>query len=285
MNARLISAFLLACAMAASAAPAERKQRADIAPAPPRPGTRFEEQRQVMINGGDYKVTGEAANQSVSLRYCQRVKLTRRVQNAENEDVVVEDFAEDSTFYAATPPPLSEKVGILNQTHLHARKRGGQWLYELQDKKPTELHTAALIKLAWMTSALDAAIVGIGSQPRTTGDTWKLDLPPPRGRVKGQPVLSGYECTLAAVEEIDGADHARILVKGKIDVEQPTYAGASSVSFSGHVLRRLKDKVDVETKLEGTVSYSGPVTALGKAAKLEMNLPFTLLRSQRVLPR
>lgn len=267
-----------------SAAP-ERKVRVELAAAPLRSGTKLEEQRQLLINAGEYQVKAEAGNQSLLLRFFQRVKLTRRLQSAENEDVTVEDFAEDVAFYTAAPPPPNEKAGILNQTHLHARKLKGQWLYELQDQKPTAAHTAALVKLAWMTSALDLASLGIGTQQRTTGETWKTDFPAPRGKNRESVVLSGYECTLESVEEIEGEKHARIKVQGKITLEQPTYKGASEVTFTGHILRRLKDKLDVETKLEGAVQFTGPVTAAGKPATVALKLPYTGLRTVRLVPR
>ncbi|MDZ4288557.1 MAG: hypothetical protein U0984_11395 [Prosthecobacter sp.] len=276
--------WLVLALLLVSAAP-ERKVRAELAPAPLRSGTTLEEQRQLLINAGEYKIQAEAGTQSLSLRSLQRVKLIRRLQSAENEDVKVEDFAEDVAFYGAAPPPPNEKLGILNQTHLHARKLKGQWLYELQEQKPSAEHAAALVKLAWMTSALELAALGIGTQLRTTGETWKTDFPAPRGKNRETAVLSDYQCTLESVEEIQGEKTARIAVQGKITLEQPTYKGASEVTFKGHVLRRLKDKVDVETKLEGNVSFTGPVTAAGKPATVAMKLPYVGLRTLRIVPR
>jgi hypothetical protein len=276
--------WLLLASLLISAAP-ERKTRVELAAAPLRSGTKIEEQRDLLINSGDYKLEGEGANQSLSLRFLQRVKLSRRIQSAENEEVQVEDFAQDVAFYAGMPQPVDMKLGVLNQTKLHARRRQGQWLYELQGQKPTDLQQAALVKLAWMTTALELAAVGIGTQPRMTGETWKTEFPAPRGKARELAVLSGYECTLTGVEEIQGVPHARIAVQGKIKVEQPTYKGTSELTFTGHVLRRLKDKVDVETKVEGVVQFTGPVTAAGKPATLTMKLPCNCVRTLRILDR
>lgn len=281
----ILALGLLSLAGQVMGATVERKTRVDLAPAPLRAGTKVEEHRHLAITAGEYKVSGEAVNQGLALRFLQRVKLTRRIQSAENEDVTVEDFAEDSALYGATPPAVEEKLGPLNQTELRARRRGGQWLYELQKQRPSDLHAAALVKLSWMTTALEVATLGVGNQPRTTGETWKTDIPAPRGRTRGQPILSDYECTLESIEELEGVPHAKIAVRGKIAVEQPTYSGASELTFSGHVVRRLKDKVDVEMKVDGVLKFTGPVTAAGKPAKLDMNLPCTVTRTLRILPR
>jgi len=261
----------------------ERKVRVDIAPLPFRSGTMLLEERVLKINDGENKVESTKGIQSLALRYQQRVNLSRRVQSAENEDVMVEDHAEDMAIYFATPPQINEQPGILARQHLHARKRLGLWLYEPQDRKPDNALNAALLKLSWMSSLLDVVPAGIGTQQRTTGETWKTDFPVPRGRQKGTLILSGYECTLVAVEDVQGVPHARIAVQGTLNVEQPTYAGAGSLAFTGHVLRRLKDRLDVETKLSGSLSFTGPVTEVGGTpATLKLKLPCELHRTLRI---
>ncbi|HYF37805.1 MAG TPA: hypothetical protein VD994_21060, partial [Prosthecobacter sp.] len=89
-----VAAFAMA-GLLISATP-ERRTRADLGAAPLRPGTKVEEQRRLVIDGGGYKVLGDSVDESLTLRLLQRVKLTRRIQSADNEDVTVEDFALDS---------------------------------------------------------------------------------------------------------------------------------------------------------------------------------------------
>ena len=99
-------------------------------------------------------------------------------------------------------------------------------------------------------------------------------------------MLTGYECTLEAVEEIKGEPHARISVRGTLSVEQPTYAGAGSATFTAQILRRLKDRLDVETKVTGIFNFTGPVTAEGgTAATLKLALPYNVRRTLRSEPR
>lgn len=273
-------------AAALHAAPPERKTRVDVANIPLRAGTVLLEERVLEMKEGEYKVESAKGTQSLTARYQQRVNLRRRIQSAENEDVMVEDHAEDLALYFANPPPAEEKPGILVRQHLHARKRLGVWMYEPQDRKPDNTINAALIKLSWLTSLMEVLPVGIGNQQRTTGETWKTDFPPPRGKSKGALVLKDYECTLEAVEEIKGEPHARISVRGTLSVEQPTYAGTGSAIFAAQILRRLKDRLDVETKVAGTFNFTGPVTAEGgTAATLKLALPYNVRRTLRSEPR
>ena len=94
-------------------APPERKAPVDIASTPWRAGTVLLEERVLQMNDGEYKVESAKGIQSLAAMYQQRVNLKRRVQSAENEDVMVEDHAEDLAIYFATPPTLQEKPGIL----------------------------------------------------------------------------------------------------------------------------------------------------------------------------
>jgi len=268
------------------AAPPERKARADIAPAPLRAGTVLLEERVLQMNEGEYKVESAKGAQSLAARYHQRVNLRRRVQGAENEDVMVEDHAEDLAVYFANPPAVAEKPGILVRQHLHARKRLGVWMYEPQDRKPENTLNSALVKLSWLTTLMDLLPAGIGSQQRTVGETWKTEFPAPRGKAKGVPVLTDYDCTLEAVEDVRGEPHARISVRGTLKVEQPTFAGSSSATFTATILRRLKDKLDVETTVNGSFAFTGPVTAEGNTpATLKLILPYTIRRTLRIEPR
>jgi len=267
-------------------APPERKEPLDIASPPWRAGTVLLEERILQMNDGEYTVESAKGIQSLVAMYQQRVNLRRRVQSAENEDVMVEDHAEDLGIYFATPPTLQEKPGILARQHLHARKRQGQWVYETQDRKPDTSLNASLIKLSWLTSLMEMVPAGIGNQKRTIGETWKTDFPAPRGKAKGALILTGYECTLEAVEDVQGTPHARISVRGTLKVEQPTYAGTGSTTFTAQILRRLKDKLDVETKTTGVFQFTGPVTAEGgTAATLKLSMPYTLRRTLRIEPR
>jgi hypothetical protein len=268
------------------AATPERKMRADIAAAPLRAGTVLLEERVLQMNEGEHKVESAKGVQSLAARYHQRVNLRRRVQGAENEDVMVEDHAEDLAVYFANPPAISEKPGILVRQHLHARKRLGVWMYEPQDRKPENTLNSALIKLSWLTTLMDLLPAGIGSQQRNIGETWKTEFPAPRGKVKSVPVLTDYECTLEAVEDVRGESHARISVRGTLKVEQPTFAGSSSATFTATILRRLKDKLDVETTVNGSFGFTGPVTAEENTpATLKLTLPYTIRRTLRIEPR
>lgn len=268
------------------AAPPERKTRANIASAPLRAGTVLLEERVLQMNEGEYKVESAKGVQSLAARYHQRVNLRRRVQGAENEDVMVEDHAEDLAVYFANPPAISEMPGILARQHLHARKRLGVWMYEPQDQKPEPTLNSALVKLSWLTTLMDLLPAGIGREQRIVGDTWKTEFPAPRGKAKGVPVLTDYECTLEAVEDVRGEPHARISVRGTLKVEQPTFAGSSSAIFTATILRRLKDKLDVETTVNGSFAFTGPVTAEGNTpATLKLTLPYTIRRMLRIEPR
>lgn len=264
----------------------ERQARVNIAPAIMRPGTVLLEERALQMNDGEYLVESKTGVQSLEARYHQRVNLRRRVQGTENEDVTVEDYAEDLALYFANPPTIAEKPGILARQHLHARRRLGVWIYEPQDRKPDNSLNSALIKLSWMSTLMDVLPAGIGTQQRTVGDTWKTDFPKPRGKAKGIPILTEYECTLDAVEEVRGELHARISVRGTLKVEQPTFAGSGTTTFTAVILRRLKDGLDVEATVKGRFAFTGPVTAEGQVpATLKLTLPYTIRRTLRIESR
>lgn len=267
-------------------APVRPPAAVSFAVKPLRSGTQLREERQISSTDGQFHFTSSTRNEDAITRYTHRMALVRRIQGTGAEEVEVSDHFEDCAAYSGPPgPPENTQPGTLQTKRLKARQKLGRWSYELIDGKPNDLQKRCMVELGVMTDLLDASTWGIGNQSHKPGESWKPEFRDVRGKARGMLVPRDYEITFSGLEESKGESCARLQVKGSIRLERPVYEGTLDLTFSGSVLRRVSDGLDLETVLTGALDFTGPVTSGGAAGTLKLAVPFKAQRTQRLLPR
>lgn len=267
-------------------APVRPPAAISLAPKPLRSGTQLREERQISSTDGQFHFTSSTRNEDAITRYTHRLALVRRIQGTGAEEVEVSDHGEDCAAYSGPPgPPENTQPGPLQTTRLRARQKLGRWSYELIEKKPNDLQKRCLVELGVMTDLLDASTWGIGSQTRRPGESWKPEFRDVRGKARGMLVPRDYEIAFTGLEEHQGESCALLQVKGSLRLERPVYEGTLDLTFTGSVLRRVSDGLDLETVLTGSLDFTGPVTSGGTAGTLKLAVPFKARRTQKLLPR
>lgn len=249
-----------------------------------RSGTVVREKREIRVERGRSKQTQPNETSDQATRYTNRLNLVRKVGGG-NEDLRVSDLVTEWThFNGLTPPPANEQSSPLANQNLRARKTGARWSYELSQGKPTPEQRQALDQLAMTHTLLDLLPLFIGSEAHKPGDSWKTQVPAPRGRAVGYIVPKDLECQLLDVTSGPEGTLAKIQVQGEVGLERPLdYSAHVDITFSGVVVRRLEDMLDVETKLQGTYLLKGEAEILGVGkAQLEYDYPYTLVRTQKI---
>jgi hypothetical protein len=251
-------------------------------------GTIVRETREIRSENGR-RTTSESSKvlATEGVRYVHRVNLLRRLGGADREQVSVRDSARECVFYLGlVPPPAAETGTPLQSLDLRLRRVSGRWNYELDKGTPTDIQRAALAEFGQLADLVGVVTLCASPQPRAKGETWKVDVPKPPGKGYGYVVPEPLECRLEDVIEGEGGPHARIGVNGKLKLERPLgLNGMVGVTFAGTITRRLSDMLDVETALNGTFSYAGPVMADGKPATTTIEVPWTLTRTQKIEPK
>lgn len=251
---------------------------------PLRSGTVVREKRHILVERGRSKQVNATGNSDVSTRYSQRLNLVHTSGNPGLEQLRVSDFmCEWSHFNGATPPP-NEQPSPLTAKTLRARKTGARWDYDLAQGKPTPEERTTLDQLAMAASLLDQLSVCIGNASHKVGETWKTEIPAPRGKAVGYIVMKNIQCTLVGVEEKPDGPHASITITGQLSIERPMNFGAHvDITFEASLVRRLTDMLDVDTKIKGIYTLKGEANIVGAGkTQLDFEYPYTLLRSLKI---
>jgi hypothetical protein len=269
------------------AAPREEKIVLWKNTAPPS-GTSIREIREIVGENGKRTITQESDTSVNGLRYVHRVNMVRRIVGNDRIQVSVRDNVRECFFYLGnTPPPANPLATPLSAQDLRMRRVSGRWQYELDNAaKPTEPQQFALSELGQFADLLGVLAYCYTRDPRAKGETWKVTPPRPPGKGYGMVETESLECRLEDVVDGEGGQIARIAVAGKLKIERPmNLNGSVAITFAGTIMHRLSDMLDVDTNLTGTFSYTGPVMALGKPAKADIELPWKLTRTQKIEPK
>jgi len=167
---------------------------------------------------------------------------------------VREHSFEETQFAMNGPAPsFQEQLGALNGVTLLARQRGGGWNFELKDRKPVERQNAALLDLQFFANVMEIVPAALGTQTRRPGETWKPQIPAPRGKTYGLPVFKDVEATFGSIEERDDGPYAKLFISGSFTMDRPMNTLSSlEITFGIALTRRLSDMLDVETEIKGT---------------------------------
>lgn len=251
---------------------------------PLRNGTVVREKREILVERGRSRQVSPTETSDVSTRYSQRLNLVHTSGPQGLEDLRVADFmCEWSHFNGPTPPPNEQPSPLTSKT-LRARKTGARWDYDLKQGKPTPEERATLDQLAMAASLLDLLSVCIGNATHKVGETWKTEVPAPRGKAVGYIVLKNIQCTLFAVEDKPDGTHASIAVTGQLSIERPmNFSSHVDITFEASLLRRLTDMLDVDTKIKGIYTLKGEANIVGKGkSQLDFEYPYTLTRTLKI---
>lgn len=154
------------------------------------------------------------------------------------------------------PEPHDELQGLPVLVEFKERK----WQAGLEEGEATPEQTAALDELLEQLRAEpDLAIYG--KEPRKPGETWKVDLKELK-EFCGMSALEGeFSVQFLELKEVAGTSYA--VIKSVFDLKgvAPAKKGEAPLKMAakGEVLSRrsLKDLVDLESKLSGTLLMEG----------------------------
>lgn len=247
-----------------------------------RSGTVLREKREVMVASGTVTIQG-TEKQVISMRWMQRHNLVRRLQGTAAEEIEVRDHAtEEAQFPPGGPQPESavERGPLMSKTLLARRLTNG-WDFRLAQGKPTADETDALLKLAFFSGILEIIPAALGTQPRKPGESWKPDLPAPRGKANGIAIFKDVEVGFGSIEQRVDGPHARVFISGSFTVQRPLgYLASAQATFGIALTRRLSDLVDVETTIKGTFKDEFPVRLdNGGSGSIAHDFPYVVTRS------
>ena len=184
-----------------------------------------------------------------------------------------------------TPPSApNETPHTLNSKTLRLRKKTGHWVFDLLQGTASPADQKMLDELSFTADLLEILPACIGNSSRKVGETWKTELPAPRGKAYGWIVAEKLESTLVAVEDKPAGAMATITINGKFKMERPLNVNARmEVTFSATVVRRLTDMLDVDTKITGLLdAVAAAVSDKREPINLFYNYPFTLTRTLKL---
>lgn len=277
----------LACASVLFAADSTQRPMVLSKTQPLRFNTVIRENREIRVENGRSKQVNAKETADVTTRYMQRLNLLRRVAGAGAEEVRVSEFMGELSHFRARPgqnPPPNEQPSTLMGRTLRVRKNNAGWVYEIAEGKPTPEERQTLDHLAFTAGLLDLLSVCIGNEPRKLGETWKADIPSPRGKAAGQAVLKEVSCVFAKLDAQPDASLATIVISGVLSLERPMgYNSHVEITFEATLVRRLSDMLDVDMKIKGTYVLKGQanIAGVGKT-ELDFNYPYTLTRTLRI---
>ena len=281
------SLSMIACLGVASAADAPSRPVVLNKNLPLRSGTILREKREIRVDNGRSKQVNAKETTEVTTRYVQRVNFVRRIAGAGTEEVRVSEFMCELAHFVPVmglvPPPNEQPSSLMSKT-LRTRKSGARWDYDLAQGKPTPDERQTLDNLAFTAGLLDVLSLCIGNDPHKPGDTWKTDIPSPRGKATGFIVPKDISCTFVSLEDKPDGALATVNITGGISLERPMgYNSHVEITFDSTLVRRLGDMLDVDTKIKGTYTLKGEanIAGVGKT-QLDFNYPYTLVRTLKI---
>lgn len=236
----------------------------------------------------DGKMTLSILNQSIqgAANALLRDKITRTFKSADEQEIQFHECTRSILFSLgsmAGDPKLAG--GQLAGKKLIGRRDDAGWKFKLSKGKPSTAELNAIKQFSAFNLAVDALQNVYGDEPREVGKAWRPDL---SALSRAWPDVSvTIDCRVDEVGDRAGELCAKItiggLVAGKFGENNRV-----DVQFTGSIIRSLRDYVDLETDLSGSIRFRG---ALGKtdehgggnAATIEA--PLTLKRTVKVPKR
>lgn len=276
----------LTCSTGVVCAAAQPDKPVALGGGPPlRTGAKIREQSEVRVDVGKTRQEIGKDITEVGTHFVRRVHLMRRMIGGAAEEVEVREFYQDSCNFVgpAPPPEANELINTLGSKTLRARKKSGRWSYTMLQGTATLVDQKLIDEMGFTEDLLDILPACIGTGSRKVGDTWKTDMPAPRGKAYGWIVPESLESTLVSVEEKPDGPHATIAITGKFKMERPmNFNARMEITFTATVVRRLSDMLDLDTRITGRfLTVAASVTDKRVPISLTYDFPFTITRTRK----
>lgn len=246
------------------------------------PRGEWREETRIEVSGMTLKIgTGQQAlDGSGALAFMETVEREYTTPNRQEAEVLASTLQGNIAILGQAREQM--QGGPLLGMKLIGRREQNRWQFTAKDAKPTPAEAKAIADFSKRSDILAVWPFLYGTQPRRKGETWKADT---AGLTKDAKVPLAIELsfTLVDVAEHNGTRCANIGVTGLIKVPfGANNAGSFKFEVQGDIWRDVRDLVDVDATLRGTVAVSGaPVNNPNAPAgvTMELSAPFTLTRS------
>lgn len=251
----------------------------------PAPGLTLEETTTIELKDG--KMAVMLGNQPLkgAANALLRDRLTRTFMSADEQRLEFHECTRSILFAIGTKPgdPKLAAGQLGGKKVTSTREEGGGWKFRLAEKKPTPPEENALKQFSAFNVAVDSVTRLYGDEPREIGKPWRPDFSSISKAYPG--IVVTIDCRLDELTQQDGDQRAKITVGGLVTAQ---YGESNRVEarFTGFIVRSLRDQLDVEVELSGTLRFNG---AIGKTddegkggSKATLEAPLTLKRSVKV---
>ena len=248
----------------------------------PPPRGDWREETRVEVSGMTLKVgTGQQAlDGSGALAFMETVEREYSTPNRQEAEVLASTLQGNIAILGQAREQM--QGGALLGRKLLGRREQNRWQFTFKDAKPTPAEAKAVEDFSKRSDVLAVWPFLYGAQPRRKGETWKADTAALTKDAK-VPLTIELSFTLVDVAEHNGTRCANIGVTGFVKVPfGANNAGSFKFEVQGDIWRDVRDLVDVDATLRGTVAVSGAPVNNPNApagATLELSAPFTLTRS------
>ena len=284
----MLRAALSLTAICFLVAPGARAQTVVLAPNKPIPANAWDLAETTTIELKDGKMQINILNQAIkgAANALLRDRITRTFKGDAEQEIEFHESTRSILFSfggKTTDPKLSD--GQLAGKKIVGKREEGGWKFKLKDGKPTSAEESALKQFSAFNIAVESMRHLYGDEPREVGKPWRPDFSALSRVWPGISVT--IDCRIDEVAERDGEQLARITVGGLVKASYGEH-NRVEVSFTGSIIRSLRDHLDVETGLNGTVRFRG---VMGKADEggggneATIEAPLSLRRTVKVMKR
>jgi hypothetical protein len=168
------------------------------------------------------------------------------------------------------------------------KRERDQWVFEFKDVKPSLEEQKALDSFGKRTATLAFLPYLYGTQSRRKGETWKADTTA-LTKDAASPLTIDLTFKLEEIGDHLGVRCANVAVAGFVKAPfGANNAGSLKLDVQGNIWRDVRDLVDVDANLRGSLSITGiapnrPDAPAGVTT--EITAPFTLSRTVKQVKR
>lgn len=208
----------------------------------------------VSISIGDNQMEGAINQETESIQTKEPISADKL------RHVIVSETDAGTIVMQGQEQPTPQKDNSLVGIPVIVELKEGKLTASLEEGTPTEEQQTALDKILKNYESHEDFVM-YGDTPRKPGDTWEVDTSK-LTNFAGATELSGtFTVEFKAVEEIDGVNCALLAcvfdLTGKTISDDEAPPMGITIKGNADVIRSIKDLVDLDVKLSGTVAIEG----------------------------